>query len=405
MGNQYIGIEQLVAQTVIHVQEKALKVGSTNQKLTIGIPKEIKNLENRICLTPKSVGLLISNGHQVTVQSGAGIESGYEDIEFSERGAEIVDSPKSVYESRIIIKVEPPTLQELELFQPGAILLSTIQVPSMGVEYLQKLQQKRITAMAYEFMEDKGGLKPVVRAMSEIASVCITTIAGELLSHAKGGQGIIYGGVTGVPPIKVIVIGAGTIGENVARISKSMGADVQIYDHHHYKLRRLKADLGQQVYTSIIDNYTLGKEIQDADVVISALRAEEFSEMVLTEEMIISMKKDSVLIDVSISQGGCSETSRVTTHESPTFLKHDVIHYCVPNIASRTPRTATKAFSHIFTPMLLQMGRLGGFQAAITSKPWLRKGIYCYKGSITNHNLGSKFGLLTKDLDLLINCY
>ncbi len=301
MGKKYIGLEQLVAQTVIYAEEKAMKVGSTNKKLTIGIPKEIKNHENRICLTPKSVGLLIENGHEVIIEKEAGKESGYQDLEFSEKGAEIVDHVKSVYESQVIIKVEPPTLQELEYFKPGTILLSTIQVPSMGIEYLQKLQQKRITAMAYEFMEDKGGLKPVVRAMSEIASVCITTIAGELLSHANGGQGIIYGGVTGVPPIKVIVIGAGTIGENVARISKSMGAEVQVYDHHHYKLRRLKADLGQQLYTSIIDNHTLGKEIQEADVVVSALRAEEFSEMVLTEDMIISMKANSVLIDVSIS--------------------------------------------------------------------------------------------------------
>ena len=405
MSKKYIGLEQLVAQTAIYAEEKAMKVGSTNKKLTIGIPKETKNHENRICLTPKSVGLLIANGHQIVIEKEAGKESGYEDLEFSEKGAEIVDHVKPVYESQVIIKVEPPTLQELEYFKPGTILLSTIQVPSMGIEYLQKLQQKRITAIAYEFMEDKGGLKPVVRAMSEIASVCITTIAGELLSHANGGQGIIYGGVTGVPPIKVIVIGAGTIGENVTRISKSMGAEVQVYDHHHYKLRRLKADLGQQLYTSIIDNHTLGKEIQEADVVVSALRAEEFSEMVLTEDMIISMKPNSVLIDVSISQGGCAETSRVTTHENPTFLKHDVIHYCVPNIASRTPRTATKAFSHIFTPMLLQMGRLGGFQEAIVSKPWLRNGIYCYKGNITKHSLGSKFGLATKDIELLINCY
>lgn len=399
------GFEALAKQSMLYTQEKPAKIGDVFRSLTIGIPCENELQENRVCLTPKSVDVLVNNGHQVIVQAGAGLSSGYTDHEYSEVGAQISPSAKDVFESNIVLKVEPPTEQELHYFKPNTTLLSTVQLSSLKPEYIKHLNRKRINAVAFEFIEDKGGLKPIVRSMSEIAGVCITSIAGEYLSKSQEGQGIIFGGVTGVPPAKVIIIGAGTIGENVARIARSLGAEVQVYDYHHYKLRRLKKDLDDQIYTSIIDNHTLSKEITDADVVVAALRSDEFSPLIVSDEMVASMKPNALIIDASISQGGCIETSRVTTHDNPTFLKHDVLHYCVPNIASRAPRTASKALSYIFTPMLLQVGRMGGIEQMIHCKEWFRKGIYTYRGNLTNESIGRKFALSVTDLSLLLTNY
>jgi len=396
------GFEALAIQSMLYTQEKPAKLGEVFRQLTIGIPTENQLHENRVCLTPKSVEVLVSNGHKIIVQAGAGLASGYSDHEYSECGAQISTSEKEVFESNIVLKVAPPTDHELHYFQPNTTLLSAVQLSSLKPEYIQKLNAKRVNAVAFEFIEDKGGLKPIVRSMSEIAGVCIISIAGEYLSKSQKGQGIIFGGVTGVPPVKVVIIGAGTIGESVARIARSLGAEVQVYDHHHYKLRRMKKDLGDQVYTSIIDNHTLSKEIMDADVVVGALRSDEFSPIIVTDQMVSKMQPNSLIIDASISQGGCVETSRVTTHENPTFLKHDIVHYCVPNIASRTPRTATKAFSYIFTPMLLQIGRIGGIETMMRCKPWFRKGVYSYRGNLTNHSIGRKFALPVTDLEILM---
>ncbi len=399
------GFEALAMQSALYTQEKPAKIGDTFKALTIGLPTENELQEARITLTPKSVELLVNNGHQIIIQSGAGLSAGYSDHEYSEMGAQITNSVKEVFESNIVLKVEPPTPQELHYFKPNTTLLSTVQLSSLKPDYIHQLNKKRINAVAFEFIEDKGGLKPIVRSMSEIASLCIISIAGEYLSKSQEGQGIIFGGVTGVPPVKVVIIGAGTIGENVARIARSLGAEVQVYDHHHYKLRRLKKDLGEQIYTSIIDNHTLSREIMDADVVIGALRSDEFSPVIVSDEMVSKMKPNALIIDASISQGGCFETSRVTTHDNPTFLKHDVVHYCVPNIASRTPRTATKAFSYMFTPMLLQIGRMGGVAQMMQWKPWFRKGVYTYRGNLTNHSIGRKFALPVTDLEFLMTTF
>ena len=396
------GFEALAIQSMLYTQEKPAKIGDVFQELTIGVPTEKQLHENRVCLTPKSVEVLISNGHKVIVQSGAGVASGYSDHEYSECGAMISTSEKEIFESNIILKVAPPTSQELHYFKPNTTVLSALQLSSLKPEYLTQLNTKRINAVGFEFIEDKGGLKPIVRSMSEIAGVCIISIAGEYLSKSQNGQGIIFGGVTGVPPVKLVIIGAGTIGESVARIARSLGAEVQVYDHHHYKLRRMKKDLGDQIYTSIIDNHTLSKEIMDADVVVGALRSEEYSPIIVSDEMVAKMQPNSLIIDASINQGGCIETSRVTTHENPTFIKHDITHYCVPNIASRTPQTATKAFSYIFTPMLLQIGRIGGIENMMKCKPWFRKGVYAYRGNLTNHSIGRKFALPVTDLEILM---
>jgi alanine dehydrogenase len=403
MGNKYHGFEELAKQSVLYPQEKHAFLDSSFHQLSIGIPKEIDHQENRVCLTPKSVGLLIENGHQVVLESGAGLSSGYSDNEFSENGAQIVEGPKKAFDNQVIIKIGPPAIHEIKYMKQNATLFSAVKPPSLTPQYIEAINKKKITAVGYEYIEDRAGGKPIVRSMSEIAGVCITSIAGEHLSSIQeNGQGIVFGGITGVPPMKIIVIGAGTIGENVVRISTAMGAEVQVYDHQHYKLRRLQSELGYHFYSSIIDNHTLAKEIQDADVVVVALRADSYSPIIVTEDMVISMKPKSLIIDASISQGGCVETSTLTSHDRPTFVKHQVTHYCVPNISSRVGRTATKAFSYLFTPMLLNMGRTGGVHNTMRSKPWFRKGVYTYKGNLTNHSIGNRLQIPSRDLDIII---
>ena len=397
-------IEALVKQGALSPQEQVARIKTVNQSLTIGVPIEKELQEKRICLTPQSVGLLVNNGHQVLIESGAGNGANFSDRAYSEKGARIVYSSEEVFESPIVLKVEPPTFEELEMMKPGSTLISALQMSTLTPGYLAAVNKKRLTGIGFELIEDKGGLKPIVRSVSEIASYSIISIASDLLSNVKeGGMGVIFGGVTGVPPIKVVILGAGTIGENVARAARAMGASVRIFDNHHYKLRRLKKDLGQEIYTAIIDPETIANELKDADVVIGALRSEEGTSLcVVSEEMVARMKPNSVIIDASISQGGCFETSRVTTHDDPTFVKHDVIHYCVPNIGSRVSRTSSRALSYLWTPILLQVAQNGGVEEIMASKKWFMKGVYSYKGHLTNANIARKFGVQFKDLELLL---
>lgn len=396
-------IETLAKQGAISPQEQLVKVKTSSQSMIIGVPKENILQEKRICLTPQSVGVLVNNGHEILVESGAGLGAGFSDREYSEKGAKIVYSPKEVFEASTVVKVEPPTSEELEYMKSGATLISALQMAHLGPEFLAAVNKKRLNGIAFELIEDKGGLKPIVRSMSEIASYAIISIASELLSNTNNGKGVILGGVTGVPSSKVVILGAGTIGENVARAVRAMGCDVRIFDNHHYKLRRLKKDLGEELFTAIIDSETIANELQDADVVIGALRSEEGTSMcVVTEEMVAQMKPNSVIIDASISQGGCFETSRLTSHENPTFVKHDVIHYCVPNIASRSSRTASRALSYLWTPILLQIPNMGGVEEMMASKKWFMKGIYSYKGYLTHEHIARKFGVQFKDLELLL---
>lgn len=392
-----------MAKTSLITQEKLLEVRKRRHAFFIGLPKEISLQENRISLTPDAVALLINNGHDVWVETKAGVGSKFSDKQYSDAGAKIVYSPQEVYQADVILKIEPPTLEEIELMHSGQTLISALQLGHMKVECLQALLKKKVTALAYEFIEDKVGGMPIIRAMSEIAGSSVLLIASEYLSTANNGKGVILGGITGVPPTKVVIIGAGTVAEYAARAALGMGADVQIFDNHIYKLRRIKHLLGQQVYTSTIDTITLSETLKSADVVIGALRAEKGrARHVITEEMVAHMKADSLIIDLSIDQGGCVETSEITTLNKPVFRKHGVIHYCVPNVASRVAHTATNALSNIFTPTILRAGEEGGVEAMIFSHKWFMKGVYTYKSGLTNEYVARKFGLKYKNIELLM---
>lgn len=395
-------IDQITAVGLIP-KESPAKVRNRDHSLVIGLPKEVSRQEKRVVITPESVGLLTNNGISVVVEAGAGLQSKFSDQDFSDAGAKVTNSKKEVFESEVVLKIDPPTEEEIGYMSQGSCLISALQFERQSQEFIQKLNQKKITAVAFEYLEDKVGGMPVVRAMSEIAGSTVMLIAAEYLSSENEGKGLILGGVTGVPPTQVVIIGAGTVAEYAARTALGLGANIKIFDNHIYKLRRLKQLLGQQVYTSTIDNFSLNQALSEADVVIGALRAEKGrNKIVVSEEMVANMMHGSIIIDVAIDQGGCIETGRMTTHEDPVYQVHDITHYCVPNIASRVARTASYSLSNIFTPLILQMADLGGAEEMIFNYKWFLRGVYTYRGSLTNAYLGRKFGINHKELQLLL---
>jgi alanine dehydrogenase len=396
------GFEAL-AKSSLYPQEELLQVKRSKHSFAIGLPKEISLQENRISLTPDAVALLTSQGHEVMVETKAGEGSKFSDKLYSDAGAKIVYSPLEVYKAEVILKIEPPTLEELEFFKPGQTLISALQLGNLDKEYIDAITKKRVTALAYEFIEDKVGGMPIIRAMSEIAGSTVILIAAEYLSTVNKGKGVILGGITGVPPTKVVIVGAGTVAEYAARAALSLGAEIQVFDNQIYKLRRIKHTLGHQFYTSTIDTGTLSESLKKADVVIGALRAEKGKiRHVISEEMVSQMKPDSLIIDLSIDQGGCVATSEITTHDKPVFRKYDVIHYCVPNVASRVAHTAATALSNIFTPTIIRAAEEGGVEAMIFAHKWFMKGVYTYKGGLTNESLAHKFGMKYKNIELLM---
>ena len=384
-------------------QEMLARVRERNQQLTIGIPKETNQDEFRVAMRPEAIRLLVANGHEVVIETGAGEKCKYTDHEYSDAGAQIKYSSKEVFQSEIVLKVAPPTLKELEKMQGKKTLISTLHLANVTPEYLHAINRKKITAIAYEMLQDKEGGLPVVRSMSEIAGSTVMLIAAEYLSSANEGQGIILGGITGVAPTNVVVLGSGTVGEYVTRTALGLGASVKVFDNSVPMLRRIKYNLSQpHLFTSIFDIGTLKTALENADVVVGAIRPENGrTPSVVTEEMVSRMKPNSVIIDVSIDYGGCIETSETTSHHKPIYRKYDVIHYCVPNIPSRVARTATNALSNIFAPLLLRAGELGSIEEMIYADMGFSKGVYSYQGGLTNQHLSKKFNMRFKDISLI----
>lgn len=383
-------------------QEEMLETSRRSTQLNIGIPKETSFQERRVALVPDAVAVLVANGHQVIVENDAGVNANYQDKDYSEAGAQISYGPEQVYKSDIVLKVAPPTFDEIELMKPRQTLISALQLTVQQKNFFNHLISKKITGLAFDYIKDRSGIYPVVRSMSEIAGNTSILIAAEYLSTTNHGRGMMLGGISGVPPTEVVIIGAGTVGEFAARAAVGLGAYVKIFDNSLYRLRRLQNDLGMRLYTSIIQPRELEAALKTADVVIGALRAKGRTPVVVTEEMVSNMKHSSVIVDISIDQGGCFETSQVTNHANPVYKKYGVIHYCVPNIASRVSQTASLALSNIFTPILLEMGEKGGVNNYLRFSPGVRNGVYLYNGILTHKYIGEAFNIPYKDLDLLI---
>jgi alanine dehydrogenase len=396
------GLSSLAASAAAMPLEAMLEIKKQQKQLFIGIPKETSFQENRVPLIPDSVTVLTNRGHEIIIEAGAGAAAKIEDSDFSEAGARIVYSPEEVYKADIILKVAPPSQEELVYIRPKHFLISILQMSMQKVEYIRALSSKKVTAIGYEFIHEDTGVYPVIQAMSEIVGSSSILIAAEYLSNAFNGKGELLGGVAGIPPSEVVIIGAGTVGEFAAKTALGLGATVKVFDNNVNRLRRLQNRLGHRIYTSIITPNTLLKELKSADVAIGALRSNEGrTPVVVTEEMVSEMRVGSVIVDVSIDQGGCFETSEVTNHLKPVFRKYGVVHYCVPNIASRVSRTASAALSNIFSQIFLSAAEEGGMDEVIWKNRAVRCGIYMYNGSITNRYIADYYKLPFKDLELL----
>lgn len=402
----YSPFSELAKQASMQPQEQLLELKKNSQKIFVGVPKEITFQENRVPLTPDTVQLLCSLGHEVVIEANAGKGASFSDNEYSEAGAAIAYNPAEVYKADIVLKVDPPTREEIELMRPNQVIISALQMMGLNEEYINSLIKKRVTAVAYEYMKDRSGSFSLIRSMSEIAGSTSILIGAEYLSSLNGGRGDLLGGISGIPSSEVVIIGAGTVGEFAAKTAIGLGASVKVFDNSIPHLRRLQENLGQRIYTSIIQPSVLGKALEDADLAIGALRSDDGrSPNVVSEEMVKRMKPGSVIVDVSIDQGGCFDTSEMTTHTRPTYKKYDVIHYCVPNIPSRVARTASQALSHIFGPVLIGISDAGGFGDYLWQRAHFRDGIYVYKGILVNRNIGRRLELPFKDLDLLIGAH
>ncbi len=384
-------------------QAEKLAVMETNQSVTIGIPKETTLSENRVALVPNSIRSLLGYEHRVIVENGAGIKSHYTDHDFSEAGAEMATDRAKVFESDIIVKITPPTMEELEYFKPGQTLIAPLHLPYITEEYIRTLLKKKVTAIAMEYLQADNGAYPIVRVMSELAGMCVINVASELLSSPSGGRGVLLGGVSGVPPAKVVILGAGVVGEFATKAALGLGASVRIFDNDISKLMRIQSLVGQSLHTSTFNPVYLGYQLMSADVVIGAVHSDlGRTPIYVTESMVENMKEGSVIIDVSIDQGGCIETSKMTTLDKPTFKKHGVVHYCVPNIPSRVPRTASVAISNIITGILVKICNAKSIGELLYYDKGIRHGVYTFKGCLTNKYLGKRFAIQDRDINLLL---
>jgi alanine dehydrogenase len=387
-------------------QEEMLEVSRQNKKLVIGIPKESDETESRIPLTPEAVELLVNWGHEIIIEAEAGKLANYTDHDYSEKGAQIVKTSPEVFKAQIILKISPLLPHEINLLTENQVVMSSLQLTPDAGKQIKGLMKKKATAIAFESIRDDDGAYPVVRAMSSIAGSTSILVAAEYLSNVNDGKGVMLGGVSGITPTEVVILGAGTAGEFAARAALGLGANVKIFDDSIKRLMELQDILGQRLYTSIFHRQVLERVLKTADVVIGAITPEETKgRLMITEEQVKLMKKGSVIVDLSIDKGGCFETSEVRNHTDPAFVKHGVIHYCVPNITARVARTSSIAMSNVFTPLIADIADTGGVKQHLKDDPGLRNGVYIYNGILTNRYLGGLYNIPSSDINLLMAAF
>ena len=387
-------------------QEEMLEVGKSKKQLTIGIPKEIQKFESRVALTPEAVDQLVNSGHEVLIESGAGNAANYSDTDYSELGGFILDNRAAIYQADTILKIAPISMEEIELLSERQVVISSLHLNSQTKQFVRQLMQKRVTAIAFENIKDEHNCYPVVRSMSTIAGYTSILIAAEYLSNFHGGKGVMLGGISGITPTEVIIIGAGTAAESAVRAALGLGAQVKVFDSSVHRLNRLQNNIGQRIYTSVFHRQVMERSLRSADVLIGAMYLiEQGPRYIVTEEMVKQMKKGSVIVDISIDQGGCIETSECKTQVDPVFTKHGIIHYCMPNLPSRVARTASIAISNVFAPLLQKMGESGGIKQFLKDDKGVRNGVYIFNGILTNNFIGNHFDIPSKDIDLLMAAF
>ncbi len=391
-----------VSKTMLLPQEEMLEIKKRGQKIKIGIPSDLSKVEYRVPLTPQAVDLLVSYGHEILIEKGAGKSASYADKEYRKAGATIVENKEEIFQCDIILRVAPFDSEDIDLLRGNQVIISNMQIQAHCKDSIQKLMQKKVTTVAFEYIQNEDGFLPIVHQMSQIAGVTSITIASEYLSNARNGKGVLFGEVTGITPAELVIIGTTTAAEYAARVALGLGIFVKVFDTSVYELSRLEEKLGRRIFTSVFYPKVLLKALVSADAVIGALSFNSTPKFKVSEDLVKQMKEGSVIIDLNISQGGCFETSECTSFKNPTFVKHGVVHYCVPNTPAMVARTASISLSNILIPILLSIGDSGGVDNHIKNSPGFRKGVYMYHGILTNPEIGYLFNIPSKDIDLLL---
>ena len=395
-----------IGREALYPQEQLLELNQSDKSITIGIPKEDFNIERRIPLTPQGVGLLVENGHQVMVEENAGKYARFTDQDYSEAGAIIVKEKKEVFLSDIILKIQPPLKDEIEMMKERSTLISTLNLNNMCKEHVQLMLKKKINAVAFDLLVDENNTYPIMRSISEIEGNVAIMQAARYLSNENEGKGVMLGGVTGISPTEVVILGAGSAGMTAARTALGMGATVKVFDHSLFKLREMENSVGQRIFTSNLHPSALSKALTSADVVIGTIRflngAKRF---MVSEELIQLMKPNSVIVDLSVDQGGCFETTKATSLDKPCYKCKGVIHICLPNLSTTVAKTASIAYSNILSSLLLQIADSGGIKNLVKEDLGFCKGVYVYHGILVNHIIGGQLDIPSKDIGLLLAAF
>ncbi len=397
--------KSLVSKTMFLPKEEMLEVIQRGQRIKIGIPCDFSKVEYRVPLTPQAVDLLVSYGHEIVIETNAGKSASYSDHQYREAGAVVVDKKEETFQCDIILRLSPFDKEEIEMLRGNQVILSSMQTYAYCNESIQKMMQKKVTSIAFEYMENEDGFLPFVHQMSQIAGVTSITIASEYLSNSRNGKGVLFGEVTGVTPAELVIIGTSTAAEYAARAATSLGIFVKVFDTSVHELSRLEEKLGRRIFTSVFYPKVLKKALVSADAVISAMPLNTTLKFKVSEELVKQMKEGSVIIDLNASQGGCFETSRCTDLNNPTYTRHGVVHYCVPNTPSLVARTASISMSNILIPIILAIGDNGGVDSYIKNSKGFRKGVYIYHGILTNREIGYLFNLPSQDINLLLAAF
>lgn len=392
----------LISKTMLMPQEEMLEVKRRGQKIKIGIPSDFSKVEYRVPLTPQAVDLLVSYGHEILIETNAGKSASYSDKAYSDMGAVIVETSAEIFQCDIILRISPFSSEEIDMLRGNQVIISSMQPHAHCTESINKMMQKKITAIAFEYLENEEGFMPFVHQMSQIAGVTSITIASEYLSKSRNGKGVLFGEVTGVTPAELVIIGTSTAAEYAARAAVGLGIFVKVFDTSVYELSKLEEKLGRRIFTSVFYPKVLKKALVSADVVIGAMSFNTALKFKVSEELVKQMKGGSIIIDLNVSQGGCFETSECTDFNNPTYIKHGVIHYCVPNSPALVARTASISMSNILIPVLLSISDNGGVNNYIKTSKGFRKGVYIYHGILTNPEIGYLFNIPSKDINLLL---
>ncbi len=393
-------------QRSLYPEESLLREIQRQVQLTIGIPCENPVAETRLALTPEGVAIVVEEGHTVVVERGAGLPMSYTDLQYSEAGAIIVESRAEVFASDVILKIAPPSTDDLLLMKPGRSIFSMLQLSNFSADTLKLMASKKLNAIAYELIKDEQKAFPVINTLAELEGASAIAVASELMSNASGGKGVLLGGVAGISPSEVVILGAGLAGSVAARTALALGASVKIFDHDINKLRKIQHYLGQQVFTSVIHPAVLFKALASADAVIGNLRYINGCErFMVSEELVKTMKQGAVIVDLSVDQGGCFETSECRLLADPVYDRYGILHYCIPNISARVGRTSSMALSNIFAPMLVKIGNSGSVKLAVSESYGFRNGVYMYGGILVNRLIADYFGLPSNEIGLFLAGY